>query len=125
MSSHSCAWFVGLMIAASSITNAKEPVSIRVTPTIGFAPADLNVRISVQPDAGNRALEFVADSETFYRSSLVQLEGDRAPITTMLSLHGLPRGEYVLLAVVIGADGQPRGTARTQVHIIDESESAH
>ena len=121
MSTYLRALAVALVVVATTIANAKEAVSIRVSPTVVIAPADLNVRISVQPDAQNRALEFVADSDTFSRTSLVQLDGDRAPITTMMHLRGLPRGEYVFVAVVIGSDGHPRGTARTQVNVIDES----
>jgi len=109
---------VGIAIATTTVVSAKEPVSIHVNPTVGVAPADVNIRITVERDASNRELEIVADSDSFFRSSLVQLDGDRAPVTTMIQLHGLPGGEYAVTAVVIGANGQQRAIARAQVRIV-------
>jgi hypothetical protein len=110
---------VGIAIATTTMVSAKQPVSIHVNPAIGIAPADVNIRIAVEPDASNRGLKIVADSDSFFRSSLIQLEGDRAAVTTMIQLHGLPGGEYAVTAVLIGADGQQRATARAQVNIVD------
>jgi len=109
---------VGIAIATTTVVSAKEPVSIRVNPAIGIAPADVNIRVSVERDASNRGLQIVADSDSFFRSSLIQLEGDRAPVTTTMQLHGLPGGEYAVTAVVIGANGQQRAIARAQVNIV-------
>jgi hypothetical protein len=109
---------VGIAVATTTMVSAKEPVSIRVNPTVGVAPADLNIRISVEPDASNRALAIVADSDSFFRSSLVQLDGAHAPVTTMIQLHGLPGGEYAVSAVVMGANGQQRAMARAQINIV-------
>ena len=109
---------VGVAIATTTAVSAKEPVSIRVNPTVGIAPADVNIRITVEPNASNRGLEIVADSDSFFRSSLVQLDGDRAPVTTTIRLRGLPGGNYAVTAVVIGANGQQRAIARAQVNIV-------
>ena len=48
---------IGIAIATTTVVSAKEPVSIRVNPTVGIAPADVNIRITVEPDASNRGLE--------------------------------------------------------------------
>jgi hypothetical protein len=109
---------VGIAVVTTTMVSAKEPVSIHVNPTVGIAPADVNIRITVEPNASNRGLEIVADSDSFFRSSLVHLEGDRAPVTTMIQLHGLPGGEYAVTAVLIGADGQQRAMARARVNIV-------
>jgi hypothetical protein len=111
---------VGIAIATTTLVSAKEPVSIRVNPAVGIAPADLHIRISVERDASNRGLQIVTDSDSFFRSSLIQLEGDRAPVTTTIQLHGLPGGEYAVTAVLIGANGQQRAIARTRVNIVGE-----
>jgi hypothetical protein len=70
-------WVFGLILAATSAGRAKESVAIRVSPAVAFAPADLVIRTSIEPDEHNRAIAIVADSESFYRSSSIQLEGDR------------------------------------------------
>jgi hypothetical protein len=50
-----------------------EPLTIAVSPSVSFAPANLNVRVRVVPDAQNRTLEVIADSGEFYRSSQIPL----------------------------------------------------
>ena len=70
---------VAMVLTATAVTGAKEPLSIRVSPAFSFAPANLVIRTSVEPDAENRSMEVIADSAEFYRSSTIALEGDRAP----------------------------------------------
>ena len=109
----------GLLIAGSTVVgSAKESVSIRVSPAVAFAPADLIIRTTVEPDERNRALEIVADSGAFYRSSMIQLEGDRAPKTTTVTFHGVPAGEYEMAAVLIGEQGQAKALAHTTVMVV-------
>jgi len=117
-------WLFGLVVMMTTVVSAKEPLSIRAYPAMSFAPANLVIRTSVEPDANNRAMEVVADSDGFYRSSGIQLEGDRAPKTTTFEFHSLPPGEYEVIAVVIGADGQRRAFARAHVNVV-ESGSSH
>ena len=109
---------VGLILAMTTMGAAKEPVSIHVSPAVSFAPADLFIRMSVEPDARNRAIEVIADSDAFYRSSAIQLEGDRAARTTTVQFHSVPPGEYNVTVAVIGDDGRPRGLARAHVNVI-------
>ena len=96
----------GIVAASASVVGAKELVSIRVTPAVAFAPADLNIRIRVEPDANNRAMAVIADSETYYRSSTVELDGDRAPATTNVRFRSLPPGEYEVTVSVIAAGSE-------------------
>jgi hypothetical protein len=110
---------MGLAIVTTTGVGANESVSIRVSPAMSFAPANLVIRTTVEPDADNRAIEIVADSEEFYRSSAVQLEGDRAPKTTVFEFRSLPPGEYRVTVVLFGADGQRRGTARAEVKVVE------
>ena len=110
---------VGLLIAASTVGGtAKQSVSIRVSPAVAFAPADLVIQTSVEPDERNRAVEIVADSDAFYRSSAIPLEGNRAPKTTTVRFHGVPAGEYEMTAVLIGDQGQATALARAKVTVV-------
>jgi hypothetical protein len=81
-------------------------------------PADLIIQTSIEPDARNRAVEIVADSDAFYRSSAIPLEGSRAPKTTTVTFHGVPAGEYELTAVLIGEQGRTKALAHTMVMVV-------
>jgi hypothetical protein len=102
---------------------AKQPLSIRVSPATAFAPANLVVRASIEPDTANRAVEIVADSDEFYRSSLVPLDGERAPRTSTLEFRGCPPGQYEVFAGLIGADGRARAIARAHVTVVESGAS--
>jgi hypothetical protein len=117
-------WVIGLTVMTTTVVSATEPLSMRVSPAVAFAPADLFIRASIEPDADNRAMEVIADSGSFYRSSAIQLEGDRAAKTNTFEFRSLPPGEYEVTAVVIGADGRRRAAARAHVNVI-ESGSSH
>jgi hypothetical protein len=116
---------VMLALEPNGSITANERLSIRVSPKVSFAPANMVVRTSIGPDAFNRAVEVVADSDSdqFYRSSLVQLDGDRAPRTGIFEFRSLPPGEYEVKAVLIGADGRARAIARTSVNVVESGAS--
>ena len=110
---------VGMMLTATAVAGAKEPLSIRVSPAVSFSPANLVIRTSVEPHADNRAMEVIADSPEFYRSSTIALEGDRAPKTMMVEFRSLPPGDYEVTAMLIGVDGRRRAIAHAQVNVVE------
>ena len=87
-----------ILIAATAGQGATEKLALRVTPNVSNAPSTVRIIATVTPNAANRILSIQADSGTFYRSSEVQLECDRAPLVTELSLKNLPSGEYTVVA---------------------------
>jgi hypothetical protein len=97
---------------------AGERMTMKVSPAVAFAPANLTVRAMVIADAGNRALEIIAESNDFYRSSMVQLEGDRSARTSLFEFRSLPPGRYEVRAHLLGARGEQRATVRQQVNIM-------
>jgi hypothetical protein len=108
----------GLLVAATTPTGAGERLTIKVSPAVSFAPANLVVRTTVEADAKNRAIEIVAESQDFYRSSQIQLEGERAPRTTMFEFRSLPSGTYDVKAILIGQNGEALTYVRQQVNVI-------
>ncbi|HZT78549.1 MAG TPA: hypothetical protein VFA27_18005 [Vicinamibacterales bacterium] len=91
---------------------------LRVSPAVSFAPANLVVRATITNDAANRAMEIVAESEDFYRSSEIELDGASAPKTTMFEFRSLPPGMYEVRATLYGISGDPRAEVRQQVNVI-------
>jgi hypothetical protein len=93
-------------------------MTLRVSPAVAFAPANLVVRTTIEADADNRAVEIVAESLDFYRSSQIQLDGQYAPRTTMFEFRSLPPGEYEVTATLLSAKGSTLATVRRQVNVI-------
>ena len=81
-------------------TPAKQIVEIRVRGHFFAAPATVPVTIAVEPGASNRALVVEADSDDYYRSSTIELDGENEKRLHTVELRSLPAGEYVLRAEV-------------------------
>src|SRR5882762_10037589 len=113
------AWVCGLAVIKTTAAGGNQPLSMQVSPAVSFAPANLVIRTKLEPDVNNRAMEVIAESGEFYRSSAIQLEGDRAPRTVTFEFRSLPPGEYAVTAAVIGADGQRRAFARSHVNVME------
>jgi hypothetical protein len=92
---------------------------MQVSPAMAFAPANLVIQTRLEPDADNRFMEVVAQSDGFYRSSAIQLDGDRAPRTVRIEFRSLPPGECQVTAAVIGSDGHRRAVALSHVNVIE------
>lgn len=90
---------IGLLLA-SGASDASEKLMLRVTPNVSAAPSTVVVRATVAKNADNRWLRIEAESGAFYRSSDVQLDGDKAPLVTEIRFNNLPSGEYTVMAVL-------------------------
>ena len=113
------ACLLGILMTSTTLPiGAGERITMKVSPAVAFAPANLVVRATIEADADNRAVEIVAESPDFYRSSEIQLEGDRAARTTTFEFRSLPPGTYEVRAKLLGVDGQQRAAVRQQVNVI-------
>lgn len=81
-------------------TPAKQVVEIIVRGHFFSAPATVPVTIAVEPGADNRVLVVEADSDDYYRSSSIELDGDKEKRLHSVELRSLPAGEYVVRAQV-------------------------
>jgi hypothetical protein len=113
------AFFLGILLVSTTAlrVGADEPITMQVSPAVAFAPANLVVRATITSDADNRAVEIIAESSDFYRSSEIQLEGDKAPRISRFEFRNLPPGTYEVRATLFGAAGK-RGAVRRQVNVI-------
>ena len=93
-------------------------LEMRVRPSISTEPATLALDVMVEKHAANRAVQIVIDSEEYYRSSLVQLDGDYAPRVISTQYPALPAGSYEVQAVLFGTGEKPRATARRHIEVL-------
>ena len=101
------------MIVASGPTRAAEKLTLRVTPNVSNAPSTVIVKATVARNADNRWLHIEADSGEFFRSSEIQLDGDKAPVVTEIRLPNLPGGEYIVVAILRNNMGEETIVRRT------------
>ena len=112
-----------LLLSFVACPDASEPLSMAVSPVQSFAPTILAIRVHVDPDPDDRALEVVAESGVYYRSSRIQLDGTEAPRTISLEFRNVPAGEYDVRGVLFNSSGHERAVVRKHVSVIDSAES--
>jgi hypothetical protein len=109
----------GILIAATTMPlGAGERMTLKVSPAVAFAPANLVVRAFIEVHADNRSVEISAESADFYRSSEIQLDGDKAARTNTFEFRSLPPGNYEVRARLFGPGGQERACVRQQLNVI-------
>jgi hypothetical protein len=103
---------------------AGERLTIRVSPAVAFAPANLIVRTMVEANKDNRSIEVIAESDEFYRSSELSMDGDRAPRTNLIQFRSLPGGAYQVRAVLKGAGGHELAHSEVNINVVDSADSS-
>jgi hypothetical protein len=111
--------FCGMLLLMTIRLDARDGdrLSMRISPAVAIAPADLVVRTTIEVDEGNRAIQVIAESENFYRSSEMPLEGERAPRVTQFRFRSVPSGEYVVHAILKGSQERELASVRQQVNV--------
>jgi hypothetical protein len=107
-----------LLFSSALSLDSHELLTMAVSPAQSFAPTNLTIRVRVEPDAGNRALEVVADSGEHYRSSRIQLDGSDAPRAISLEIRNLPAGNYDVRGALINSAGRQRAAVHAQVTVL-------
>jgi len=107
----------GILLSTAGLP-ARERIALHISPAVAFAPANLVVQTTVEANARNRAIEIVAESPDFYRSSEIQLDGENAPRTTRFEFRSLPPGNYEVTARLLGSDGAALVTVRQMMNVI-------
>jgi hypothetical protein len=107
-----------LLLSTAVSAGPIERLTLAASPVSSFAPATLMVRVHVTPDQANRALEVVAESSDYLRSSRIPLDGEDAPRNVMLEFRGLPHGDYVVRGALIDSSGHQRATAGRRVVVL-------
>jgi hypothetical protein len=89
-----------------------------VSPAQSFAPSILRIQVGIEPSMENRSLEVIANADEFYRSSEIQLDGDRAPATINFEFRSVPEGKYQVVGILKDSAGHKRSMAHNQVTVL-------
>jgi hypothetical protein len=107
----------GIFLAVAPIRGS-ESLKMSVSPTQSLAPAYLRVRVTVEPNEVNRTVVVAAESDDYYRSSEMALEGEQGPRTIFFEFRGVPSGEYQIRSVVGDAKGHEVASVKQNVNVI-------
>jgi uncharacterized protein (DUF58 family) len=107
----------GLLLTVAPL-NGNEPLKISVSPSQSMAPANLHIRLSIEPNAINRLVSIVAESEDYFRSSEVAIEGEGGPRTVIVEFRSVPGGHYEIRSALGDAKGRQVATARQDVFVV-------
>jgi len=114
---------VGIVLLSTFGAQAKvadeteRPLSVRVSPTMAHAPADLFIYVSVARRPENRLLRVTAESDDFFRSSDTQLDGEYSARITVVRFRELPPGGYQIKAELIVSNGRTANVAKRTVEV--------
>src|SRR4051795_8141990 len=86
------------LLGAPRALDGGQPLQLYVTPVMAAAPAFISVRAVVEASENNRALEIVAQSPDFFRSSRTERAGRAAPPLSLFQYANLPPGLYEVSA---------------------------
>jgi hypothetical protein len=107
-----------LALVVSAPLGASDRLAIRVSPSVAFAPANLVIRTTIDADNRNRYISVTAESDAFFRSSELQLDGERAPHTSVFEFRSVPVGNYRIHVELLGSSGQQIAYAQSQVNVV-------
>lgn len=105
------------LASLAPVSASSGDIDLRVRPLVGRAPAYVSATIHVSAAADNRLLRVTLDSEGFYRSSDVQLDGDRAPVQHSLVWRDVSAGTYDVIVELYGSNGRKQ-TVRRQLFVV-------
>jgi hypothetical protein len=104
-------------VTEAAIVKAGDPLTLQITPRFSNAPAFVRSRVHVEPNTENRMLRLSVDSDRYYRSSDIPLEGDQAAESHWVDWKQLPAGRYEFVATVLGPTG-PRIQRRMTFEVL-------
>ncbi len=104
----------GIVLGAGigSPVQGSQRMQVQVYPRVASAPANILISVGFARNADNRVLRVIAESDDFFRSSEVQINGDSGPRVSSFTFRSLPPGWYSLEAELIGSNGRTREVER-------------
>lgn len=92
---------VAALIFGTWSVGAEDVVELRLRGRYYTEPATVNITVAVEPDAANRTLRIEADGERLFRSTELELDGEKARRLHTIEFKNLPAGHYIVRAHVL------------------------
>ena len=97
----SLALIIPLVALSGTSGSAKDNVEIRLNGRFFAEPATVQLIVAVEPNAENRRLRVEADGDSMYRSTEIDLAGDKDQRLHTVEFKNLSAGGYTLRAQVL------------------------
>jgi hypothetical protein len=97
----SLALIIPLVALSGTSGSAKDNVEIRLNGRFFAEPATVQLIVAVEPNADNRRLRVEADGDSMYRSTEIDLAGDKEQRLHTVEFKNLSAGGYTLRAQVL------------------------
>ena len=97
----SLALIIPLVALSGTSGSAKDNVEIRLNGRFFAEPATVQLIVAVEPNAENRRLRVEADGDSMYRSTEIDLAGDKEQRLHTVEFKNLSAGGYTLRAQVL------------------------
>src|SRR5205085_6655178 len=104
-------------VSSAAPLNANESITVSVYPTVAVARGEAQLRIFIERNDQNRALNWEVDGPNYYRSSTAQLDGADSPRSWFFFVKDLQPGSYQVRAVV-KRNNNSESVASTQMRVI-------
>jgi hypothetical protein len=105
---------VVLMIVLNRSLVADDFVQLQVSPVLSDR-GDMTVQVLVARDAENQWMKVTAESESYYSSSEMELEGEYTARVKVIRFRGVPAGWYEVTGTVFDSRKHVKGLARRSV----------
>jgi len=79
---------------------------------------DLLIQVLVARDKQNQRMRVTAESENYFASSELELQGEYAPRLEIVRFRSLPAGFYEVTGTVYDSRGGVKGSARTSLFVV-------
>jgi hypothetical protein len=111
---------LGALLLTVGSLGADQRLTVQA-PAIMLAPGHLVVETLVEPDPSNKSIRVTAESEKFYRSSEVELEGGAAPRRNTFEFRDLPTGSYEIRALLLDGQGDQRAMVVQALEVVSRA----
>lgn len=122
-------FFVAMVLAPALLHAAgpaAQPAGQRVQKTIAVgpslvvgAPGDVEFSIRISPTIKTHELRVFAESESYYRSTTIELDGLDSDPLHHFTWRSFPVGEYQVVGMLVDSDGSEQIIVRSALKVIN------
>jgi len=102
------------VLPVATVLHANDFVQLHVSPVLSDR-GDMLVQVLVTRDAENQWMKITAESEVYYSSSEMELEGEYSARVKVIRFRGVPAGWYEVTGTVFDHRQHVKGLARRSV----------